>query len=95
MFGTCLEGLPGECLSYLKRLCKAAFEQTTRFRELWMRRLLKMHRHIWKTPNAAYQHKLLIPTAEHGDGGVMIWEKRKLPSRSPDLKSIQSKESCA
>lgn len=44
-----------------------------------------MHRHIWKTPNAAYQHKLLIPTAEHGDGGVMIWEKRKLPrfSNSP------------
>jgi len=28
---------------------------------------------VWRKPNAAYQHKHLIPTVKHGGGGLMIW----------------------
>ena len=34
---------------------------------------LQTHTFFWRKPNAAYQHKHLIPTVKHGDGGMMIW----------------------
>jgi len=29
--------------------------------------------HVWGDPNAAYQHKGLIPTVKHGGGAVINW----------------------
>ena len=29
--------------------------------------------HVWRKPNTAYQHKHLIPTVNHGGGGLMVW----------------------
>lgn len=90
VFGTCLEGLPGECLSYLKRTWQLSFAKPhlnkpqdfvnfgwdicSKCTATFGKRLMQ---HI--STNSSYQ----LPSTVMG--GVMIWEKRKLPrfSNSP------------